>query len=83
MQNASRSFACIESTRLREHALRIEIHNRVEHRIQSLNLPDMRLGELNHGHSACTDNLQLPRGRGQHQLIHERQPSQAPQYPPE
>ena len=74
MENALRRIACIESSRLRENPLCIIIHDRIEHWIQSLNLPDMSLGQLGHGQLTRSHQLQLASGRSKHQLTHERQP---------
>ena len=38
----------IELPRLRSHALRIEVRESVELRIQPLDLPDVRLGQFGH-----------------------------------
>ena len=77
MQSALRSTARIESARLRENSLGIEIYNRIEHRVQALNLTDVRLSQFNRRHLAGTRELQLPSRRRQHQLTHERRPLRA------
>ena len=70
MQRAARFAHRIEPPRLRAHALRVEVGERVEFRIQPLDLPDVRLGQLRHRDLARAQQLKQSRRRGQHNIVH-------------
>ena len=47
MQRAARSFDCIKLPRLGAHALSIKVDQRIQRRVEPLDLPDVRLGQFN------------------------------------
>jgi len=47
MQRAARSFGRIELSRLGSHAIGIKVHQRIQRRVEPLDLADVRLGQFN------------------------------------
>ena len=70
VQGSARAVRRVELPRLRAHALRVEVGECIECRIQPLNLPDVGFGQLGHRDLTRAHKLKLPRRRGQHQIVH-------------
>jgi hypothetical protein len=63
MKRAALAIECIELLCLRSHALRIEVGECIQLRFETLDLPDVRFGQLHDGELAVAQEFKLPQCR--------------------